>query len=653
MEEQGFFFQAFVYLTAAVISVPIAKRLGLGSVLGYLLAGIIIGPFVLGLIGEEGEDLMHFAEFGVVMMLFLIGLELRPSLLWKMKRSIFGLGGLQLLLSTVLIGGIALVLGQQFNTALAIGLMLALSSTAIILQTLAEKGLMKTAAGQASFSVLLFQDIAVIPILVILPLLGSSHIATNELASAAHGEAAHGEAARMIAGIEISGWVQVALILIVITGIIIVGRFLALHIFRIIAKTGLREIFTATALLLVIAIALAMEYVGLSPALGAFLAGVVLADNEYRHELEANVEPFKGLLLGLFFLAVGASIDFNLFLQQPGLILVLLAILVLVKFLVLAFLGRLFGLKSGQGIMFSFALAQGGEFAFVLISYSLQNNVLSQEIAGIILMVVALSMAITPLLLLLNEKIVQPLVEKSSNVKEADVIEDGGHPVVIAGFDRFGITIGRLLIANGIKATILDDNPDNIEVLRKFGVKVYYGDASRPDLLHAAGCADAKVLVIAMSDKEKSLQIVDHVQREYPHIKIVARSVNKSHAYDYIKRGIKDYNHDMLDSSLESAKKVLTYLGFNEYQAHRAGRMFKHQDFLMEQELYKHHQVDEKKYILEARRLSADLEEMLKGVNEESIHASDNAWDNSTLREEVQRIYAEMENDQKNKEDDL
>jgi len=634
MHESDFFFQAFVYLAASVISVPIAKRLGLGSVLGYLLAGIIIGPFALGLIGEEGQDVMHFAEFGVVMMLFLIGLELRPSLLWKMKRSIFGLGGLQLVLTTVLIGAVALMLGQKTSEALAIGLMLALSSTAIILQTLAERGQMKTAAGQASFSVLLFQDIAVIPILALLPLLAVS--------GAEHaGASGHEEHARMIAGFEISGWVQVALILFVITGIVVVGRFLSIYIFRIIARTGLREIFTATALLLVIGIAVAMEAVGLSPALGAFLAGVVLADNEYRHELEANIEPFKGLLLGLFFLAVGASIDFNLFLQQPWLVLGLLGVLVAVKFSVLAILGRVFGLRGGQGMLFSFALAQGGEFAFVLISFSLQNSVISQEVSGILLIVVALSMAITPLLLLINEKIVQPIIEKSTNERDADVIEDSGNPVIIAGFDRFGITIGRLLFANGIKATILDDNPDNIEVLKKFGVKVYYGDASRPDLLHAAGCENAKVLVIAMSDKQKSLQIVDHVSREYPHIKIIARSVDKTHAYEYLKRGITDYDHDMFGSSLESGKKVLCQLGFNEYSAHRAALIFKRQDQLNEKELFNHYESDEKKYILEARRLSDDLERMLKNVNEQSIHESDNAWDNTTLREEVRMMYAE------------
>lgn len=635
MHEQGFFYQALVYLAAAVISVPIAKRLGLGSVLGYLLAGIIIGPFILGLIGEEGDDVMHFAEFGVVMMLFLIGLELRPSLLWKMRRSIFGLGGLQMIISTVLIGGIALLFRQRISEAIAIGLILALSSTAIILQTLAEKGQMKTAAGQSAFSVLLFQDIAVIPILALLPLLALRKDPVSHGESAIH--------LNSIAGIEITGWVQVVLILVVITTIGISGRFLATHIFRIIAKTGLREIFTATALLMVIAIAVAMEKVGLSPALGAFLGGVVLADNEYRHELEANIEPFKGLLLGLFFLAVGASIDFNLLFERPGLVAAGLGILIAVKFGVLLGLGRSFGLRGGQGTMFAFALAQGGEFAFVLISFSLQNNVLTPEISGVLLIVVAISMAITPFLLLLNEKLIKPKIESSTNERASDVIDETGNEVIVAGFGRFGMVIGRLLIANGFKATILDDNPDHIEVLRKFGIKVYYGDATRPDLLHAAGCAEARVLVIALDDKEKALQVLDHVSREYPHLKIIGRAVSKPHAYEYLKRGIEDYDNDLLGSSLESGKRVLNALGYTPYQAQRAARVFKHHERLFEKELFKLHGNDEKKYIYEARRLSDELEELLKEEEEQSIHESDNAWDVTTRLEEARRIIAEAE----------
>ncbi len=641
MHDQSFFFQALVYLTAAVISVPIAKRLGLGSVLGYLLAGVIIGPFVLGLIGEEGEDVMHFAEFGVVMMLFLIGLELRPSLLWKMRRSIFGLGGLQLVGTTLIIGLIALAFRQTINEALAIGLILALSSTAMILQTLVEKGQIKTSAGQASFSVLLMQDIAVIPILALLPLLAS------EIHSAV-ADTHHVEAVRTIAGFAIVGWFKVGLILAVITGIVLVGRFLSRYIFRFIAKTGLREIFTATALLLVVAIAVVMDLVGLSPALGAFLAGVVLADNEYRHELEANIEPFKGLLLGLFFLAVGASIDFNLFIDQPGLILVLLATLILVKFVVLLLLGRAFGLRGGQGMLFSFVLAQGGEFAFVLISYSMQNQVLTQEVSGILLIVVALSMAVTPLLLLLNEKMIQPALEDTTNEQVADVIDDGETPVIIAGFGRFGVVVGRLLIANGFTATVLDDNPDNIRVLRKFGFKVFYGDATRSDLLHAAGCDSAKAIVIAVDDMSTALKIADHVQRDYPHLEIIGRAVSKKHAYEYLKKGITNYEHDTFSASLHVGIKTLVKLGFNPYQAHRAAKIFRYHNNAIEKELFKHYDEDEKKYLSESMRFADELEELLTTEKQQSIHEYDTAWDNTTRREEAEKVNAGKDPGNKN-----
>jgi monovalent cation:proton antiporter-2 (CPA2) family protein len=480
MHQQDFFFQALIYLSAAVVSVPVAKRLGMGSVLGYLLAGIVIGPYILGLVGEEGTDVMHFAEFGVVLMLFLIGLELRPALLWSMRRSIFGLGGMQVLISTLVIGFLSYLFGLNLFQSITVGLILALSSTAIVLQSLAEKGLMKTEGGQGSFSVLLFQDISVIPILAILPLF------SGQVVSDVHSVADHspGEHASGVAGLP--GWQQVLIIIAIVSIIIFVGRFLARYLFRFIASTGLREIFTAAALLLVIGIAIAMDQVGLSPALGTFLAGVVLADNEYRHELESDIEPFKGLLLGLFFIAVGASMDFQIFLNNPGLVLGLLAVLMVVKFLILFGLGRFFGLRSGQDMLFSLSLAQAGEFAFVLISFSTQNAILDSSVTGVLLIVVALSMLLTPLLLILNERVVQPMYSRKANQRESDVMEPQENEVIIAGFGRFGVVLGRFLKANGCTATILDDSPSNIQVLRKFGFKVFYGDATRPDLLHAA-----------------------------------------------------------------------------------------------------------------------------------------------------------------------
>ncbi|MEA3460887.1 MAG: monovalent cation:proton antiporter-2 (CPA2) family protein, partial [Bacteroidota bacterium] len=556
MEEQNFFLNAIVYLLAAVISVPVAKRLGFGSVLGYLLAGMIIGPFVLGIIGSEGEDVMHFAEFGVVMMLFLIGLELKPNLLWGMRKSIFGLGGLQLLLSALAIGAVAVMLGQSIGAATAIGLTLGLSSTAIVLQTLAEKGLMKQASGKASFSVLLLQDIAVVPILALIPLLAGSSMAA--------GQNTHHEV-QYIGSVAIDGWVQGALMLAVITAIVVVGLYLVKYLFRIIARTGLREIFTAAALLLVISTAALMELVGLSPALGAFLAGVVMANNEYRHELEADIEPFKGLLLGLFFISVGASMNFSLLGSSPGMILSLLAALIGIKFVVLFILGRVFGIRGGQNTMFAFSLAQGGEFAFVLVSFSADNGVLSSDTSAILFLVVALSMAVTPLLLLLNDKLIMPQVCKTENTREEDAIDDEETPLIIAGFGRFGTVLGRFLISNGLSATILDDNPDNIDVLRKFGFKVYYGDATRADLLASAGADKAKVLIVAVDDRQKSLKIIDLAHRNYPHLKILARAIDMEHSYELMDRRVDGFKRDVFESSLHLGIEALTHLGYTRY----------------------------------------------------------------------------------------
>jgi glutathione-regulated potassium-efflux system ancillary protein KefC len=636
MHQQDFFFQALIYLSAAVISVPLAKRLGLGSVLGYLLAGIIIGPYVLKLVGEEGTDVMHFAEFGVVMMLFLIGLELKPALLWKMRRAIFGLGGLQVSITTLLVGSVAMILGMNLFQSITIGLIMALSSTAIVLQSLSEKGLLKSEGGQGSFSVLLFQDIAVIPILAIIPLM-ANQVDMGNLSVAVHDADSHGTGVGAL-----PGWQQVLIIVGVVSVIIFIGRFLARYMFRFIASAGLREIFTAAALLLVIGIAIAMDQVGLSPALGTFLAGVVLADNEYRHELESDIEPFKGLLLGLFFIAVGASIDFQILMENPGLILGLLGILVLIKFGVLYGLSRWFGLRSGQEMLFSLALAQAGEFAFVLISFSSQNAILDREISGLLLIVVALSMLITPLLLILNDLVVQPFFSKRTNENPSDVIDDNENQVIIAGFGRFGLVIGRFLKANGITATILDNNPGNIQVLRKFGFKVYYGDASRPDLLHTAGASNARVLIIAIDDKDRITEIAEHVKRTYPQLKIIARAIDVPHSFELEDLQVDGYRRETYDSSLDLGIKALCQIGFQKYQAHRMARIFRYHDNLIMQELFKLRGKDQKHYFNEVRRFSEQLENILSSEQDQSLNENDSAWDATTLREEIRQMYSEM-----------
>ncbi|MGB3613491.1 MAG: monovalent cation:proton antiporter-2 (CPA2) family protein, partial [Elainellaceae cyanobacterium] len=526
MHSDSFFFQAFIYLLAAVLSVPVAKRLGLGSVLGYLIAGVIIGPFVLGLVGGgQQEDVMHFAEFGVVLMLFIIGLELQPSLLWRMRGPILGLGGLQVALTTGAIAGAALLFGLAWPMALAVGMIFALSSTAIVLQTLEEKGMLKTEAGQSAFSVLLFQDIAVIPMLALLPLLAPTEA-----------QAAQGSIILVAAqeGASRPGWQQTLLVMGVVGGIIVAGRFLMRPVFRFIADTRLREIFTATALLLVIGITLLMQLVGLSPALGTFVAGVVLAENEYRHELETNIEPFKGLLLGLFFISVGASINFNILFQQPLLILGLVAGLMAIKAVILFVLGRGFRLTPSSNALFALALAQGGEFGFVLFSFAEQNRVLPANITAPLVVVVALSMALTPLVLIVNERVIQPRFRAPRVEKEADTIDDGETPVIIAGFGRFGQIVGRLLIANGFEATVLDHDASHIELLRRFGHKVFYGDSSRVDLLHAAGAEHAKLFVVAIDDPDRALKTVDLVQKHFPHLTILARASDRRHAYALI-----------------------------------------------------------------------------------------------------------------------
>lgn len=624
MQDGGFFYYAFVYLAAAVVSVPIAKKLGLSSVLGYLIAGVLIGPFVFGFVGEEGQDVMHFAEFGVVMMLFLIGLELQPAMFWKLKGPIFGLGGLQVSVTALAIMGIAVFVGLPWQTALAIGLTLALSSTAIVLQSLKEKGLMPTDGGQNAFSVLLFQDIAVIPILAILPLLAVS--------SGSHStDASHHAAPTLVDGLPI--WGQTLAMLAVVATIILVGRYLMSHAFRLIAKTRLRELFTAAALLLVIAVALLMTQVGVSPALGTFVAGVVLAQSEYRHELETNIEPFKGLLLGLFFIAVGASIDFHLIAANPGLISILVCGLVVLKLIILFLLGKIFKIGLDNNLLFTFSLAQGGEFAFVLFSFALQNHVIDISIINPLIAVVALTMAVTPLLMMVNEKLILPRVgTKKLGDREADKIDDKNR-VIIAGFGRMGSTIGRFLQANGVQATYLDDDADNVDLLRKLGLKVYYGDAARNDLLRAAGAEEAELLIIAMAEPERTLKIVETAQKNYPHLKIMARTAWLYDAYELFDLGVEDIYRENLDTALRLAADALVKLGYRANRVYRAAKTFRRHDEKYMRELA-HTQHDQHELIRETKQRIEDLEQIMLDEIENIGKDKDLGWDASTLIEE-------------------
>jgi Kef-type K+ transport system membrane component KefB/voltage-gated potassium channel Kch len=562
MHPQDLLLGAFVYLAAAVIAAPLATRLGLGSVLGYLVAGMVIGPSALGLVGREGADVMHFAEFGVVVMLFLVGLELQPSKLWALRRPIIGLGGLQVVLTAIALGLGALAFGFSWQSSIATGLILAMSSTAIVLQSLSERGLLKTSAGQSSFSVLLFQDIAVIPILALLPLLAAAK--------------AHDDHSASLIG-DLPGWAQTLAVLAAVAIIVLAGRFLMRPLFRLVADTGSRE-------------------------------------------------PFKGLLLAVFFIAVGAGIDFSLLLGQPVLILGLVLGFILVKLAVLFLLARLFAMNGADSARFSFSLAQGGEFAFVLISFAAGLALLAPEQSSLLVAVVALSMAAAPLLMIFDQRVMQPRFAKKVAHRDSDKIEETGTSVIIAGHGRFGMTVGRMLQASGIRAVVLDHDAEQIEALRKFGYKVYYGDASRHDLLEAAGAAEAKALVIAIDDKEKALEIVETARRHFPNLHILARAYDRVHAYRLFNAGVEEVHREVFSSSVDLGEKLLVSLGIHPFEAHRAARRFKTHDEELIRRAAKH--VDDTQRLIDiARQGREEIERVLATDQSEKQQSPDHAWE--------------------------
>jgi glutathione-regulated potassium-efflux system protein KefB len=588
---------ALIYLAAAIVAVPIAKRLGLGSVLGYLIAGILIGPYALGVVGDQ-TDVMHFAEFGVVMMLFLVGLELQPSRLWTLRHSILGLGGLQVVLSAAAIFAFCYwFFAMHWQTALAIGLMLALSSTAIVLQSLEEKGWLKQEAGQNAFSVLLFQDIAIIPILALLPLLAFAPQGNSKDISDS-----------IIAGWPI--WQQVGVSVAVIAAIIAGGKYVSAPLFRYIAQTHMREIFTIFALFLVVAISLVMQSIGLSPALGTFLAGVVLAESEFRHELEADIEPFKGLLLGLFFITVGASINFELLFNQFSIVIALVVLLIVIKACILFALAVTFNISSKQKLLFTLALAQGGEFAFVLLSVTTTLSILTPEQTSLVTLVVAVSMLIAPLLLMFYEQ----LQKRSSSTKpefdKPEQISTAKH-VIIAGYGRFGQIMGRLLHAQGYEITVLDHSPSQIELLRRFGNTVFYGDAARQELLEAAGAHTAQMLVVAIDNPDKTIEIIKLAHKNYPQLKIVARAIDRRHAYQLLNLKVDAFNRETVDSAINLAIESLQLLGNSKEDAERAGKLFRDHDraaVLQLAELWG----DDASYGVAVRQRMEDLKQVLQ-----------------------------------------
>ena len=563
---------AFIYLASAAVAVPLSKRLGLGSVLGYLIAGVLIGP-VFGLVGQETESIQHVAEFGVVMMLFLVGLELEPHKLWQLRWQLLGLGGLQVVLTIAAITGIAMLMGLSWTVGVAAGCVLSMSSTAIVLQTLGEKNLLASQGGQASFSVLLFQDIAVIPMLALLPLL-----ALPELAGQATEAAHHADAVNLLAGLP--AYEKAGITFGVIALIVVGGHFLAGPIFRYIAAARLREIFTVVSLALVIGIAVLMSLIGLSPALGTFLAGVVLANSEYRHELESNIEPFKGLLLGLFFITVGAGVDFELLAHQGWKILGITLCVIVAKGLILLLLGKVFRLKRLDQKLFALALAQAGEFGFVLLSLVESNGVMPSHIAKQLLLAVALSMLFTPLLFILYDKVMVPRAyarAKAGDAVRPDVIEQK-HPVIIAGYGRFGRVINAMVTACGYKTTVIDHNAATVAGYKRFGVETYFGDASRQELLLIAGLAEARLLVVAIDNHEQAMKITEFARKTNPGIKIVARSYDAQQTYELYHAGADEIVRENFDSAVRCGKRALECLGMPKLKAEEVGNLYFHRN---------------------------------------------------------------------------
>jgi CPA2 family monovalent cation:H+ antiporter-2 len=605
--------QATVFLAATLVSVPIAKKLGLGSIIGYLVAGVIIGPFVLGFIGEEGEDLMHASEFGVVMMLFLIGLELNPQSIWRMRKIILGMGLSQMALTTISMFSILFwIFNFPFNASLVIALSFSMSSTAIALQTLKEKGIGKTKVGKSTFAVLLMQDIGVIPVLAILPLLAvktSNATGTNNTGN------------------------QVLISLGAIAVVVVVGIYFINPFLRAIAKTRIKELFTAASLLIIIGVAYLMQLAGISAALGAFLAGVLLANSEFRHELESDIEPFKGLLLGLFFTAVGSTINFHLIYNEAGLVFLLVFITMLVKALILLAVGKQFNIKIDQNIAFAFFLCQVGEFAFVLLASAQQNSLMDKHIIEICMAVTTITMAISPILIFINERFIDPYLGTKTKVKEreADKVEEK-HKVILAGFGHFGSTIGRFLLANGVEATILDNDSEQVELLRKMGFKVYYGDCTRFEILKAAGAEDAKFIICTINDEAGSHTLAEVVQKHFPQAQLFVRTKHRYHTYDLMEKGVTKTYRETLHTSVFMGVDVLKSMGYRSYTATRKAQEFlKYDEAAIKRlsEVWK----EKDNYILSVKE-EMELQEKLLKDDKRFLSElfDDNAWDRDILR---------------------
>ncbi|MFL1802522.1 glutathione-regulated potassium-efflux system protein KefB [Plesiomonas shigelloides] len=599
MSETGSMHDVILFLSAAVIAVPLARKAGIGAVLGYLLAGMAIGPWGLRLINDV-EAVLHFSELGVVLLLFIIGLELNPGKLWQMRRPIFGLGALQVLLTAGLLMGLLLLLGFSWQSALISGLGLAMSSTAMGLQLMREYGMTRNDGGQSGFAILLFQDMAVVPVLALIPMLA-------------------------VGASDTTDWSMIAIRVGGVAALLLGGRYLLRPLFRMIANTGVREVFTAAALLVVLGTAFLMQAIGLSMALGTFLAGVLLAESEFRHELEIAIEPFKGLLLGLFFISVGMAVNLGILLTDPLWVVLMVLVLVSVKAAVLFLVSILFRLRRTSRLQLSVVLSQGGEFAFVLFSAAAASRVIDSQQLALLLVSVSLSMMTTPLLMKLLDRWLAKALNTQTVSEEQPHVEDDEPQVIIVGFGRFGQIVGRLLSANKVRITVLERDPNQVSFLRRYGYKVYYGDATQLELLRAAGAAQADSIVIAADDHEANMQIVHLCQEHFPQLQILARARGRVEAHALLSAGVTLFSRETFSSALELGKKALVTTGMHPHRAYRAQQYFKRLDMQMLRDLMPQHQagVTEISRVKEARRELDDIFE--REMQNESLRHQ--GWD--------------------------
>lgn len=598
MEGSDLLLAGVLFLFAAVVAVPLAARLGIGAVLGYLLAGIAIGPWGLGFISDV-DEILHFSELGVVFLMFIIGLELNPSKLWALRRSIFGVGAAQVLTSAAILAGLLMLTQFSWQAAVIGGIGLAMSSTAMALQLMREKGMNRSESGQLGFSVLLFQDLAVIPALALVPLLAGN-------------------------GDDHPDWVKIGIKVLVFAGVLVGGRYLLRPVFRFIAASGVREVFTAATLLLVLGSALFMDALGLSMALGTFIAGVLLAESEYRHELEIAIDPFKGLLLGLFFISVGMALNLGVLYTHLLWVLASVAVLVAVKTVVLYLLARINGMRSSERMQFAGVLSQGGEFAFVLFSSASSQRLFHNDQMALLLVTVTLSMMTTPALMKLIDKLLSRRFNQTEDEDEMPWVDDDKPQVIVVGFGRFGQVIGRLLMANKMRITVLERDISAVNLMRKYGYKVYYGDATQLELLRSAGAEEAQSIVITCNDPEDTMKLVELCQQHFPQLKIMARARGRVEAHELLQVGVTQFSRETFSSALELGRKTLISVGMHPHQAHRAQLHFKRLDMRMLRELMPVH--TDTMQISRVREARRELEEIFQREMQQERRQLD-GWD--------------------------